>query len=123
MTSTQKGNKGLALAIGYFGSHGYTVSVPLTDTQDYDLIVDNGILQKVQVKYTDSTTQSGVYTVSLRVVSGSTRKVVKKCSDCAYDLLFVVCGNGAMYLIPKSQIVNERSINITKDADIYAVGM
>ena len=23
MTSTQKGNKGLALAIGYFGSHGY----------------------------------------------------------------------------------------------------
>lgn len=123
MTSTQKGNKGLALAIGYFGSHGYTVSIPLTDTQDYDLIVDNGTLQKVQVKYTDSITKSGTYTISLRVVSGSTRQMVKKCSECIYDLLFIACGNGTMYLIPKNEIKNERSINLTSDKYNYAVKM
>ena len=36
------GNAGLAMAIAYFGSNGYTVSVPLNDTQDYDLVVDMG---------------------------------------------------------------------------------
>lgn len=33
-----------------FSKIGYTVSVPITDSQDYDLIVDNGALLKVQVK-------------------------------------------------------------------------
>ena len=41
-----KGKAGLAVAIGYYGSKGYTVSVPLNDTQDYDLIVDDGISLK-----------------------------------------------------------------------------
>lgn len=36
----QKGNAGLSLAIGYFGSNGYTVSVPLNDTQWYDLVIE-----------------------------------------------------------------------------------
>lgn len=37
-----KGRAGLSLAIAYFGCNGYTVSLPLNDTQDYDLIVDDG---------------------------------------------------------------------------------
>lgn len=41
------------MAIAYFSTNGYTVSIPLNDTQDYDLIVEkNGILQRVQVKAT-----------------------------------------------------------------------
>lgn len=123
MTTTQKGNKGLSLAIGYFGSCGYTVSIPLTDTQDYDLIVDDGKLLKVQVRYTDSQTEYGIYSVNLRVVSGSTRKVTKKCSDCSYDLLFVVCGNGKMYLIPKCEVTNERSLNLSPNKDKYIVSI
>ena len=50
-TNKQKENCGLGMAIAYFSTNGYTVSIPLNDTQDYDLIVEkNGILQRVQVK-------------------------------------------------------------------------
>ena len=51
-TNKEKGNYGLGIAIAYFTSHGYIVSIPLNDTQDYDLIVDkNNCIQKVQVKW------------------------------------------------------------------------
>ena len=44
-TNKQKGNCGLGMAIAYFSTNGYTVSIPLNDTQDYDLIVEkNGII-------------------------------------------------------------------------------
>ena len=39
-TNKEKGNTGLGIAIAYYTSKGYTVSIPLNDTQDYDLIVD-----------------------------------------------------------------------------------
>lgn len=38
----KQGDAGLGVAIGWFTTHGYTMSVPLTDSQDYDLIVDDG---------------------------------------------------------------------------------
>ena len=40
MTNKQRGNCGLGIAIGYFSTNGYTVSIPLNDTQDYDLLID-----------------------------------------------------------------------------------
>ena len=47
-TNKEKGNSGLGIAIAYFSSNGYTVSIPLNDTKDYDLIVDkNDVMQKV----------------------------------------------------------------------------
>ena len=50
-TRKEIGNAALSMAIAYFGSNGYIVSIPLNDTQDYDLIVDkNGCVQRVQVK-------------------------------------------------------------------------
>ena len=39
-TNKEKGNTGLGIAIAYYSSNGYTVSIPLNDTQDYDLIID-----------------------------------------------------------------------------------
>ncbi len=50
-SNKEKGNTSLGMAIAYFTSQGYTVSIPLNDTQDYDLIIEkNNILQTVQVK-------------------------------------------------------------------------
>lgn len=47
-TNKDKGRAGLSLAIAYFGTNGYTVSLPINDTQWYDLIVEkNGIIQTV----------------------------------------------------------------------------
>ena len=44
-TNKQKGNCGLGMEIAYFSTNDYVVSIPLNDTQDYDLIVEkNGIL-------------------------------------------------------------------------------
>ena len=45
LNNKDKGRAGLSLAIAYFGTNGYTVSVPLNDTQWYDLIIekDNNI--------------------------------------------------------------------------------
>ena len=52
-TNKEKENTGLGIAIAYYTANGYIVSVPLNDTQDYDLIVDkNNKIFKVQVKAT-----------------------------------------------------------------------
>ena len=40
ITNKEKGNTGLGIAIAYYTSNGYIVSIPLNDTQDYDLIVE-----------------------------------------------------------------------------------
>lgn len=37
-TNKEKGISGLGIAIAYFSTNGYTVSIPLNDTQDYDLV-------------------------------------------------------------------------------------
>ena len=39
-TNKENGNTSLSFAISYFCSNGYTVSIPLNDTQDYDLIIE-----------------------------------------------------------------------------------
>ena len=49
-TNKEKGNTSLGIAIAYYTSNGYTVSLPLNDTQDYDLIVDkNNILRIILI--------------------------------------------------------------------------
>ena len=46
-TNKDKGRAGLSAAIAYFGMNGYNVSIPLNDTQDYDLVVEkDNIFQK-----------------------------------------------------------------------------
>ena len=37
----------MALAIAYFGTNGYTISIPLNDTQWYDLIVEKMVYFKL----------------------------------------------------------------------------
>ena len=106
-TKRNIGNAGLSMAIAYFGTNGYTVSVPLNDTQDYDLIVDmDGSLKKVQVKASNCKETSNSYTVQLRTISGTTRKAYKTVADTDIDFLFCLCGDGTIFLIPKDEIVN-----------------
>lgn len=46
ITNKEKGNSGLGMAIAYFSTNNYTVSIPLNDTQDYDLVIEkNNILK------------------------------------------------------------------------------
>lgn len=115
-TNKRRGNAGLSYAIAYFGCNGYTVSVPLNDTQDYDLIVDDGIsLKKVQVKAT-SQMKGGEYVVSLKSSGGTKGTIYKTVKDTDIDLLFVLCANKSAYLIPKEVITQRSALTLKTNA-------
>lgn len=115
------GNAGLSLAIAYFGANGYTVSIPLNDTQDYDLVVDmDGALKKVQVKASNHKQNNNSYNIQLKTVSGTTRKICKTVMDTDVDYLFCLCGDGTMFLIPKNEIKNRSMINLSTVKSKYA---
>ena len=76
-TNKEKGNTSLGIAIAYYTCKGYTVSIPLNDTQDYDLIVDkDNVLKKIQVKSTDCKTKYGNYQVALKSCGGTKGKTL-----------------------------------------------
>ena len=111
MTTTEKGNVALTQAIAYFGIHNYTISIPLNDSQWYDLIVEkDNIFQSVQVKYTGEQNDNGLYICPLRTISGTTRKKIYSIKDTAVDLLFCYCQNGLKFLIPVKEIKTSNTI-------------
>ena len=67
-----QGNVGLGKAIEYFTSHSVPVSLPLNDTQPYDLVADfDGKLQRVQVKTSTLSRYNNSYVVNLRNCGGN----------------------------------------------------
>lgn len=115
-TNKDKGNAGLSMGIAYFGANGYTVSIPLNDTQDYDLIIEkDGKLQTVQCKATGSITKYGNYQLTLTSSGGTSGKKYKTVVETNVDLLFALRGDGIMYVIPVKEIKNIKSINLTTE--------
>ena len=111
-----QGDMGLGKAIEYFTSHQIPVSLPLNDTQPYDLIADfNGKLQRVQVKTTRATTTEGrSYSVGLRNCGGNRTGTVRQVlfDNTTCDYLFVYTGANKMYLIPSEIIEAKTSIMV-----------
>lgn len=115
MNSNIKGNIGLGSAISYFTSKGYIVSIPLNDSQDYDLIVDiDGILNRVQVKYTGHKAPSGNYILAMRSMSGTSRTAYKTLNETDIDLVFVYTEEYTL-LIPISRLPNKNTTTLTKE--------
>lgn len=50
-TNKEKGRASLGIAIGYFSVNNYTVSIPLNDTQDYDLVVKKDGILKIDLQH------------------------------------------------------------------------
>lgn len=120
-TNKDKGNAGLAMAIAYFGSNGYTVSVPLNDTQDYDLVVEkDGIFQSVQCKATGYKKNEDSYELTLKSCGGTKGEVYKRVVDTDVDLIFALREDGVMYLIPKKDITNTATVNLTTKKSVHA---
>ncbi len=116
VNTKQKGNKAVGAAISYYTSQYYTVSIPLNDSQDYDLIVDiKGVLNKIQVKYTSAKAPSGNYYISLRSISGSSGKEYKTVKDTDCQLMFVMLESGILLEIPISDIVAVSNLTATKE--------
>lgn len=96
-TNRDKGRAGMAMAIAYFGTNGYTVSIPLNDTQWYDLIIEkDGIFKTVQCKATGSIDN----TISLRSCGGTNGGVYDNVLNHPVDYLFCLDSEMHMYVIP-----------------------
>lgn len=123
MHKVTQGSVGLGSAIGYFCKNGITVSIPLIDNQDYDLIVDEkSILKKIQVKTTGTKNKSGNYEVQLKSIrSNRTVNKIKRFDPSLIDYLFVLCDNGDMYLIPSSDINVTCSLTLTDKTLKYKI--
>lgn len=121
-TNKEKGNTSLGVAIAYYASNGYTVSIPLNDTQDYDLIVDkDNLLKKVQVKSTSCKTKYGNYQVALKSCGGSKRSTYKTVIETNIDELFILAEDMSMYILPIEEIKNKSTLNICEKYSKYKV--
>ena len=108
-SNKEKGNAGLGIAIAYYSTNGYTVSIPLNDTQDYDLIVDkNNVLKKVQVKATSCKTKYNKYQVALKSCGGTKGETYKTMIDEG----FIVTDTMEMFIIPIEEIKNKTTLNL-----------
>lgn len=121
-TNKEKGNTSLGIAIAYYSSNGYTVSIPLNDTQDYDLLVDkDNVLKKVQVKSSACKTKYGNYQVALKSCGGTKGKTYKTVIETKIDELFILTEDLKMYILPISEIKNKSTLTICEKYDQYRV--
>lgn len=126
--SNKQGDAGLGIAIAWYTGNGYTVSIPLTDSQDYDLIVDNDGLKRVQVKTSITRKyehRDDVWTVSLRTCGGNRRgpgPAKFKLFDIEkVDELFVITGDMLKYKIPTNIITVKSCITVGNKYRQYLV--
>lgn len=118
-----QGNMGLGKAIEYFTSHGYVVSLPLNDTQKYDLIVDlNNTLSRISVKTSRHISENNTYEVNLRSCGGASGKnIVRHFDKNSCEYIFIYTGDNKIYLIPSTQIEAKCSIMVGKKYTEYEV--
>ena len=97
------------MAINYFTIKGYTISLPLNDTQWYDMVIEkDGIFQTVQCKATQ--TENGE--ISLRSCGGTNGSVYDNIiNHSELDYLFCVNKDLDMWLIPVKDIINAGNVN------------
>jgi PD-(D/E)XK endonuclease len=104
-----KGDIATAHAIATFTAMGYDVSIPLTESAAYDIVVDDQTgMCRVQCKYCGE----GRTQVDLRRIhSNSTGYVVKRVLPGAYDWLYVLAADGREYLI-RECLYGRRSVKL-----------
>ena len=125
MTMKRQGDIGVAMAIAYYVNKGYNVSVPLTDATRYDLIIENGLLKRVQVKSTNQFTANGTARVTLSTQGGnqSWNGIIKRISADEADLVFVYALDGRMWEFPVEFCVGKRNITLGRFQKEYEVNL
>jgi hypothetical protein len=114
--SKKQGDAGLGQAIAYFTMLGYDIALPLTDSADWDLIVEmEDGLKRVQVKTSSQITDTNVMKFNCDVKGGNKtfNKPSKKIQDQKWELIFLhhlITGKQA--LIPKEILVTKGQINL-----------
>ena len=120
INTKKQGDLGLGKAIGWLCSKGFTVSLPLTDSQDYDLIVDiSDKLCRVQVK-TTSYFRDGAFNINLSVKGGNrSYNTIKQFDKTKVEYVFAVTSNDDMYFIPSEVITAKSNMNLGKKYKEY----
>ena len=97
----------------------YTVSIPLNDTQDYDLLVDdNERILKISVKATSQRSPYGVSIVNLRNMGGTNGAVYGREKDKSNDYVFIINELEEKWLLPK-EVLTSNSINLGEKYNQY----
>ena len=119
-TNKDKGRAGLSMGIAYFGANGYSVNIPLNDTQWYDLVIEkNGVFQTVQCKATGSAENS----IDFRSTGGTKGSSYDSILNHPLDYLFCLDKNMNMFVIPMEDLRNAnntKSITLRTQRSIYA---
>ena len=125
MYQSLQGNLGLGKAIAYFTSHNIPISIPLNDTQKYDLVADfNGKLQKISVKTSRNRSGENSYEVQLRNTGGSSGNIKTRDFDnSTCDYVFIYTENEQLYLIPAKEINSKNSICVGNKYVEYLVNI
>lgn len=121
--SKRQGDVGMAAAIFHYVKLGFTVSVPLTDCQRYDIIIErDGSIKRVQVKTTTQQEPDGFYSVGLRTLGGNQSFHTAKLFDnTVVEQLFILCEDGSMYDIPAQDIEAKSSLKLGAARQQYRV--
>src|SRR6476469_6532167 len=94
-TTQRKGDVATSRAIATFTAMGFDVSIPLTESAAYDLVVDDGEqLVRVQCKFV-----AGAQVDLRRIHSNAQGYVVKRSAPDSYDWLYVLKADGREYLL------------------------
>ena len=117
-----QGDIGLVEAVAWFVKNDYTVSIPISDSQRYDIVVEkSGTLSRVEVKSTYSKAKSGNYTVMVKTWGGNkSGQINKYFSSEDAEILFIVTNDGSKYLIPSSE-ANKSCITLSGKFTKYKV--
>lgn len=122
MNTRKIADVGLGAAIAYFTSIGWSVSIPLTESQRYDLVVDDSTsLKRVEVKTTDQI-RYGNYVATLKTSGGNkSGHSITNFDGSAVDLLFILAGNNTRYCIPSKLLNNASSLALGKKVEKHKV--
>ena len=119
-TNKDKGRAGMALGIAYFGANGYTVNIPLNDTQWYDFVVEkDGVFQTVQCKATGSKDNA----IMLKSNGGTNGSTYDSILNHPLDLLFCLDAQQNMFVIPVNAIReagNTKQITLRTEVSKFA---
>lgn len=113
---------GKGIAIGWFSKNNYLISLPISNHMPYDLLVDNGTIQRVRICTTSYKNPQGNYDVNLKVTNSNFYGVMKvrKFEEKDCDILFVCCDFKYFYLIPSEEIKTKTKITMV-GLDLYRI--
>jgi len=124
MNTKKQGDAGMALAVAYYASLGATVAIPLTDSQDYDILADvDGKILRVQVKTTKAKSYLGTPVVKLTTCGGNRSwvGVIKHVNPSSSDVLFVSDEFGRLWAVPVVDLASSTQVTLSSAFDKYRV--